>query len=241
MIWVNFEGAVPSVLDQVLFVFIELAGFIELREFRGSSWCIGLAMLFEVHDFAGEPREDVQEAGVFQRIVLELFFQSGGGEVADDVEVLAGEHLERPFCQAGGVVFRDHVTGGLTIGADQGEAFLIGEILLITGPAPIRDVHLRDRIGENRFLRFLQCFDDFASAVAVIEHGVNAIAKGAWKLPDFAMAVLFCLGGCIRDGRLRQVGYGRDEIGGGAHCLSISIQCSVFSVQIRKSFKPRVS
>jgi hypothetical protein len=37
VVWMDFEALVPAILDQVLFVFVELAIFIELREFRGEA------------------------------------------------------------------------------------------------------------------------------------------------------------------------------------------------------------
>jgi hypothetical protein len=58
--------------------------------------------------------------------------------------------LEAGFGKGEGVVGSDHVEGGFVVGLDEGEAFLLVEVALVTGLAPIGDVHRGDGIGQRR-------------------------------------------------------------------------------------------
>ena len=103
------EGAIQAAAPEESFGFGEVAVGIEFLCFGGDS-CI--LEFFEVNNLAGEAREDVEEAGVFERIFREFLFHGSRGEVSEDFEALAGDNLEGGLWKGKVVAGANHFEGG---------------------------------------------------------------------------------------------------------------------------------
>jgi hypothetical protein len=114
----DFEGAIHSVNEEPQFLAYEVAIRVEFLELGGGGARAVLAMFFQVNDFANEPGEDVEEAGVFERVFGEFLLEGLGGEVAKELEILAGDDLEGGLGEGGGVIGSDHIEGGLAVGLE---------------------------------------------------------------------------------------------------------------------------
>lgn len=99
---------------------------------------------------------------------------------------MAGDDLERGFGEGGGVVGSDHFHGGFTIGFDESEAFLLLDVALVTGFAPVGDVYFGDGIWRRK-IGGLEFSDDFSSGQRVIEAGVDEVAEWFGEFGDFAV------------------------------------------------------
>ena len=193
----DFEDLVHFVDEELVFVIGEFAVVVELLEVGGEDSGRGVAEFFEVDDFADEASEDVEETCVFERVLAELLFERLGGEIAQQVIILVGDELKSGFREGGGVIGRDDVASAFAVGLDEGEALLLGQVTAIAGISPVREIHLRNWIGERRVDRGLEFGDDLAGGHAVVEHEVNERAERFGQFGDFAVDVV----GLLKFGR----------------------------------------
>ena len=170
-----------------MFVIGEVAIVIEFLKFGGGGLGTGLAMLFQNDNFPGEASEDTQETRVLERVLGELLFEGNRGETTKQIIVLASNDLQGGLRQRGRVIVGNHFQSGFTIGADISEAFLAGEVFLITAIFPAGDIHPGNRVRQRRIGGLLEFLDDLAVRDAVIEHGVDTVAQNFGQLSDFAV------------------------------------------------------
>src|SRR5690242_19469565 len=79
------------------------------------------------------------------------------------------------------------------IGADKGELavelelLLAAEPFLVSAPTPVREVHLGDGVQKSGAAGLSKGFDDIAVADTVIEHDVDAFARGLREAGNLAI------------------------------------------------------
>jgi hypothetical protein len=182
-------GAVSAAAEDIVgFVEDELA-FLELKLAAGGEdgggfvGFGGVVVFAETEDFAIETAQGGDEFGVG----LGIFGDVGGGKRAEKFEEMAGGELEAGFGQFGGVSVLKEVGGGILGVAENLEAFLGGEIVLVTAVFPAGKVLFGDGPREGR-LGGGQGFDDGGIGYAVVDEGVYAVAEGFREASDLAFA-----------------------------------------------------
>jgi hypothetical protein len=137
----DFKDLVPFVDEELIFVVGEIAIGIERFGFDGVGIGGGLSMFFEEQNFPIQTGKGVDKAGVFHWVFSKFRFKANGREIIEDLVVVAGDDLEGGFRQRGGVTVGDQVLSGLAVGADQVEAVVAGEMILIASIVPAGDIH----------------------------------------------------------------------------------------------------
>ena len=175
------EEVVGFVEDELTFEVLELA--VGGEDGSGLAGFDGVVVVAEGENFAVQATQGGDEFGVG----LGIFGNIGGREGGEQGEEMAGGELEAGFGQFGGVGISEEVGGGILGVAEDLEAFLGGEVVLVAAVFPTGKVLLGDWPREGRFGGG-QGFDDGGIGCAVVEEGVDAVAERFGEAGDFAFA-----------------------------------------------------
>jgi hypothetical protein len=182
-----FEGGIPFIADGVIFDFVELAVVIEFFELGGDGHGRFGAIFFEQKDFAGEPDKDIEETGVFERVLGKFGFEALGIEVAQNLVIMAGDDLEGGFGQGGGLVVGDEFVGYLPIQLEHLKTFLDRDVAEVSSRTPAGEIHFVDGIGQRRIGGLSEGQEDFPVGMVIVHQGVDEVQESGGEFSDLAV------------------------------------------------------
>jgi hypothetical protein len=130
-----------------------------------------------------EPGDGVEEAGVFVGVFFETFSHSDGVEVDKELAKVSGGDLEGGLVDFRPVQLGTEVGGELLFEADDVNALLFSEPILVSAGEPPTEV-LGEEMGAGR----AELEDDFGVSFSVAHQDIDLVADGSGKVGDFAFA-----------------------------------------------------